>query len=281
MGVTSSLVRWFEGLDIYQGPLRGQRMRVLPWQRELLALFDSPGDIAMTLARKNGKSTWAGGLAAAGIAGPLAQPFGEVCVIAPTFKQTQQILRAVKVHLADELKDRKRWQVRDSQNVAEIVDRETGAGLYCLASNNPAALHGRQPVLWILDECAGFDPNRRDQVWSAVRTSGGAFGDDTRVVLIGTRPDDPEHFFERQLKGERAIRYAAEPEDDPFDPATWAKANPAIDDIPGLRAIIERHAAAAKADALELPSFKALRCNMGTSDVVRALLSPLEDYRAV
>ena len=50
--------------------------------------------------------------------------------------------------------------------------------------------------------------------------------------------------------------------------------------IPGLRAIIEREAAEAEADPLELPGFRALRLNMGVEDQARALLTPVDDWMA-
>ena len=281
--VSASLLAWIGALRIYQGPLRGERFEVLEWQRELLRLFDTPGDISMTCGRKNGKTTFVSAICAAAIAGPLAEPWGEVVVVAPSFKQSITTLRGVKAFLGDRLADRKRWIVRDSQNVAEIVDRETGAGLYCLASNNPDSLHGRQPTLTVLDESAGFKPTVRDRVWQAVKTSAGAHGDNSRVLMIGTRPANaPEHFFERALDGDRAVRYAADPEDDPFDLCDLGEGEP---EYSTPSPVFARSSSGRQprplADPLELPGFRSAPVQHGSqSDQARALLTPIEDWTA-
>ena len=63
-----------------------------------------------------------------------------------------------------------------------------------------------------------------------------------------------------------------EESDDPFDVSTWRKANPSFDHMPDLAAVIRSEAEDAKKDPAELASFKALRLNMGTSDVMESCL---------
>ena len=275
--LSDRLAEYVRTLRVWQGPKLGQPLEVMPFQMEALRLFDSPGTISLSMARKNGKTSFAAAIACAFLDGPGRQTQAEIVVVAPTFPQAQTVLRTARSYLGAKLDDRERWRCLDSQNRAEIHDRETGASLFCVAAK-PSSLHGRQPVLSILDECAEFPRNFRDRVWAAVKTSAGAI-EGARALLLGTRPSEGNHFFERQLKGPRAVCFAAvKGDDDPFDPATWAKANPALPYFPWLRKVIELEAAEARADALELPAFEALRCNMGTPDAVQAALVTMQEW---
>ena len=54
-----------------------------------------------------------------------------------------------------------------------------------------------------------------------------------KLLCIGTRPTEETHFFQTLLNDKSpdvfSLTYAADPEkDDPYDPATWHKANPGL-----------------------------------------------------
>ena len=66
--------------------------------------------------------------------------------------------------------------------------------------------------------------------------------------------------------------HAATENDPPFQKRTWLKANPSLKWMPDLELAIRREAAKAKRDATLLPSFLALRLNMGVGDVAENLL---------
>ena len=58
----------------------------------------------------------------------------------------------------------------------------------------------------------------------------------------------------------------------PFDRETWLLANPGLDHLPDLEAVIRSEAEDAKRDPSALQSFRALRLNQGVSDVVYSVL---------
>ena len=91
------------------------------------------------------------------------------------------------------------------------------------------------------------------------------------LLAIGTRPDDAAHWFARLLK-RNGTTYAADPDADPFDPATWGAANPSLRHFPALLAVYQREADEAQADPSLLPAFRALRLNLGTADHEIAVL---------
>ena len=109
---------------------------------------------------------------------------------------------------------------------------------------------------------------------AALKTSRGKIAD-SRALWIGTRPESPEHPFQRALDGVGtgfALSYAARQDDPPFRRTTWKRANPGLDHLPDLEAVIRSEAKDARRDAEALQSFKALRLNMGTSDITRSVL---------
>lgn len=269
MRTSTALRAYIEGLTISQGALHGQPMRVLPWQGDFLGLWDTPGDIALSVARKAGKTTFLGAILAAFVDGPLVQPRADVVLVASTFRQALIAFRAAKSFLFPERTlDRKRYRIADSNMMAEIEDRATGARLAAYSSN-PDGLHGLQPALCLLDEPAAWKANVRDEVLSILRTGMGAIPGG-RIVAIGTRPGDEGHWFGKALEGPRALVYAADDDCDVTDEGQWLKANPSLDQ-PGFETLLARYrdeAAEAARDDLAEASFRALRLNQGTSPVV-------------
>ena len=98
----------------------------------------------------------------------------------------------------------------------------------------------------------------------------------SRLIAIGTRPADSDHWFERLLQdADYALCHAAESDDNPFDEATWLKAMPQLRRLPHLFKTFKDEALAAQRDMVLLAQSRALRLNMGVSDVVILyLLSP-------
>ena len=69
-----------------------------------------------------------------------------------------------------------------------------------------------------------------------------------------------------------ALCYKADKDDDPFDPATWAKACPQLSRLPDLRATFKAEAELARRDPELLAQFRALRLNLGVADTVQSHL---------
>ena len=109
---------------------------------------------------------------------------------------------------------------------------------------------------------------------AALRTGLGKFPG-SRLIALGTRPDDDAHWFARMLKDRHSVTYAARPDDPAFHRRTWKRANPSLDAFPWLEDRIRQEAEEAKRDPVALASFEALRLNKGTSDTMEAhLLQP-------
>ena len=271
-----SLVDYIGGLTVTQGAGAGKLIRLLPWQRRFLrGAFWVEGDAALSVARGNGKSTLVAAIACAVVDGPLRQPRAEVVCVASSFAQGKIIFEHVRAFLealGHDLTDRKRWRVQDSQNVATIEHKDTKARVRCIGSD-PKRAHGLAPLLVLADEPAQWEATKRDAMHAALLTAMGKI-DGSRMIALGTRPADDEHWFAKLLDGgaDFAQCHAAPDDTPPFQRRTWARANPSLSVMPSLEKRIRKEATNAKRDPSLLAAFRALRLNQGTDDTVQATL---------
>ena len=278
-----ALADYCADLTITQGAGAGERMRVLAWQRRFLAgAFVVEGDAALSIARGNGKSTLVAAVACAVVDGPLRQSRAEVVCVASSFAQGRIIFEHVRSFLeaaGRDLSDRKEWRVMDSANTATIEHRPTGARVRCIGSD-PKRAHGLAPILVLADEPAQWEASKRDAMRAALATAMGKL-DGSRMIALGTRPADPAHWFSKMLDGgaDYAQSHHAGETDPPFRVRTWRKANPSLPAMPSLEKRIRREAQDARRDPAMLASFRALRLNQGTDDVLRAMLIDASVWR--
>ena len=262
-------------LAISQGAGAGQPFRVLPWQRRFVKGMLRPGvrEAALSVGRGNGKTCLTAAIAVAALVGPLRRPRSETVIVASSFGQARLAFDHVKAFMAPALaRERTRFRVQDGTHVASIEDRETGCRVRALGSD-PRRAHGLAPVLVLADEPAQWPPSTSEAMRAALATSLGKVKGG-RLVALGTMPSDPLHWFAKMFEGGAgyAQRHAALATDKPFQARTWAKANPSLSHMPDLREAIAGEAKQAARDPVMQASFRALRLNLGESDVAQAML---------
>ena len=279
------LISRLESCPVGDGDLLGQPFRCLPYQRRFVRGAFRPGVLraGLSLARGGGKTGLASALALDLIrpAGVLHQPGGETVLIASSFAQAKICFEAVKTSL-ELMGEDGAYRIRDQQNLADIQHRQTKARLRVAGADNRRA-HGWRFNLALCDEPSQWGP-RGESLAAAIRTALGK-RKGSRAVFIGTRPANDSHFFARLLAENDpavfSLVYAARPQDSPLHVRTWRRANPGLGfgmpDIDVLRA----EARLARRDPGELATFKALRLNMGTSEVETQMLVDAETWRAV
>lgn len=273
----TTLAQHVAGLTITQGVGAGQPLQVFPWERRFLRLIErTDGDLALSMARGNGKSAFCAAIADAAYRGPLAVPRGEVVVVASSFTQAGIIFDHARGFLGNDY-DKSRYRVLDSTSKRLMEDRETGARLRCIGCD-PRRAHGLAPVLVLMDEPAQYLPSLSARMLAALETSLGKVPG-SRLIVLGTRPDDDGHWFEKRLQDGGGVCYAARDDDPPFQRRTWKRANPSLDFMPNLEAQIRKEAKRARHDADALAAFRALRLNLGTADEHRQELLPVAVYR--
>ena len=238
------------------------------------------------MARGNGKSAVVAGIAAAVVdpVGPLHGARRHVVCTAASLAQARVIFEDVLAFLGDfyDLDNRKEWRKQDTPNNAWLEHRASGARVRCIGSDAKTA-HGLRPYLVLADEPAQWEPSRRDTMLAALRTGLGKMPG-SRLVALGTRPAESEHWFARMLEGEGAGYtqvHAAALDADPFSVKTWTAANPSMRYLPSLRRRIEQEAKLAQKSPDGLASFRALRLNQGLEDVEAAVLIDPELWASI
>ena len=173
------------------------------------------------------------------------------------------------------------WRILYTQQFFAITHRETGTRLRCIGSD-PKRAHGLAPALVLADEPAQWPHTTAAAMVSALTTSMGKIPG-SRMVAIGTRPDSTDHWFAKMCDGGAAYAqvHAAAPTDPAFQLRTWKRANPSLGIMPDLVTRIRREAVEARRDPDKLQAFRALRLNLGTSDVAVAELVGADTWRRV
>ena len=271
------LINWLGTLTLSGGDLDGQSFECWPWERRfILGTFSQPGDAALSIARGNGKSAFVAALATAVVVpgGPLHGTRREVICVASSFGQARVIFEDVLAFtrgLGHDLNDRSLWRRQDSQNMATLEYRPTGARVKCCGSD-PKRIHGLRPFLVLADEPAQWEHNKAEAMISGLRTGLGKTPN-SRLIALGTLPASGEHWFSQMLRDAPYHQLHAAEKDAPiYRATTWARANPSLRFLPSLKAELKKEAAAAKRDGVVLQSFKSLRLNMGLADVVSGVL---------
>ena len=268
------LTAYLETLTVSEGRRAGEPFDVLSWQRRFVrgAFAPGVGTAALTVGRGNGKTALVAGIAAAALDGPLAVPRGQTIIVASSFAQANIAFDHVVAFLGSKLRDRKRYRFWQTGQLSRIEDRETGASVRAIGSD-PKRAHGLAPVLILCDEPSQWPSSSGEKMLGALRTSMGK-QPGARLILLGTRPANSEHFFAKMLAGgaDYSQSHAAEPDDPKFRVTTWRKANPSVGHMPDLLAAIRTEAKHARSDPAMLPEFDALRLNLGTPEVAEAVL---------
>ena len=164
-----------------------------------------------------------------------------------------------------------------------MENRDTGASLRAYGSD-PDAAHGLAPVLAICDEPAKWKANKSNQMYLAIRTALGK-QPGGRLIAIGTRPDDPDHWFSRLLDGGPSIyaqNHYARDKHDKYSLAGIRQANPLWRWSKELRDVVLEEREQAKAmGGIHVSGWNALRINRGTPETedVQPIVT-LDSWRA-
>ena len=270
MTTAAEVIEWLEALRVTEGPLAGEPLKMLPFQRRFVRGLLKNSEAALTVARGCGKTTLCAGLGACAFAGPMAVPRGQIVIVASSLGQARITFNHVRWFLRPLLdSDTRRYREIDNSHECRLEDRETGANLRALGSD-PKRAHGLAPLMVIADEPAQWPANYGPKMHSAMVTALGKHAD-AKYIAIGTRPEGEHHWFARMLFGGGPGVYsqvhAASDGDDDFAWKTVKKANPAIDHMPALKPSLMREREKAREGGSDLAMWRALRLNAGTAEV--------------
>lgn len=285
------VVAFLETLPVTSGTLAGKPFKVRPWQRAFLkAVYatDKAGGrpirtAVLSMGRKNGKSGIAAGLALCHLAGPEAEARGQVYSAANDRAQAALIYAemAAIIERVPFLDERLSLR-RHAKEIENMVD----GSVYAALSADVPGKHGLSPSFVVYDEL-GQAPKR--DLFDALDTAMGARADPLMLVISTQAADDIAPMSELIDYGGRVNRgeiidtsfhltlYAAPDDADPWSPATWKLANPALGDFRSL-SDVQRQAAQAQRIPTKEAAFKNLILNMRVAAETRFL--PVSEWKA-
>jgi phage terminase large subunit-like protein len=233
--------------------------------------------------RKNGKSTLSSGI---GLTLLLAdrEHGAEVYAAAGSLPQAERVFDDAKRMALTSNAVKGRVEV-----LRGVIRVPRTGGVFRALSKIAETAHGLNVSGAIVDEVHVH--KKRDLV-DAIETGTGA-RDQPLVVFITTADEgeegsiyDEKHTYTRRLSegviddpGHYGVIWAAEESDDPFDEATWYKANPGLGTSPSL-AYMRREASKAKSTPSYFPTFCRLSLNRRMRAATRWLPMPLWDANA-
>lgn len=285
MSRVDRVVAFLEYLPITQGKLAGQKLCVRPWQRDFLEKVyaeDAEGTrpvrtAVLSMPRKNGKTQIVAGLALCHLLGPEAEARGEVYAAANDRFQSGKTFNEI-VAILDECPDLEaRVNVVKFRKEIEVLTGTGKGSLFAALSADAAGKHGLSPSFIVYDEL-GQAPKR--DLFEALDTAMGARDNPLMVVISTQAADDHAIMSELVDYGHKVNAgeiqdaafhltfYGATEGDDPWSPATWAQANPALGDFRSL-SDVERQAAQAQRMPSAEHSFRNLILNQRVSAHVR------------
>jgi len=278
------VIAFIESMPITKGYGAGANVKLLPFQREWIeAIYATDGEGnrrvrtgLLSVARGQGKTVLAALLCLCHLAGPEAEQRGECYSAGATkdqaaliFAEMEAVIFAVP-WLAGRL-NVQRFHKR-------IEDLETGSIYRALASDG-AAVHGLASSFIVADELAQW---KKREMFDILRTSMGKRREPL-LLAIGTQSPSPVNIMSelvdyagRVESGEVTDpsfhgRVYAVPEDtDPYDPANWKLANPALGVFVSAEQIADEAERARRLPTFE-PAFLNLHCNQRVDAEPRAI----------
>lgn len=274
MNVVGKVLQFASLLTITSGRNAGKPMIVLPHIEEAIRGTLRPGvrTACISWPRKQSKTTgYAAVLVAAALVGPLAVPRGQIATASRSREQASLIFDEVAAFFRSEPELYHMVNISESR---KMITSLTNGGTFKALSADATTAHGLGLDLFVMDEAA---QQRDSALWDVLFTSQSA-RKSPKAIAIGTRPQDPLHFFSQMIDyGRRVLSgefqdssffchiLSAPMESDWQDEAVWRSVNPCLDagvqDIDSLRELARQ--------ARALPSkegvFRALHLNQAVN----------------
>ena len=263
-------------LVVTEGRHTNKDFHVLDWERELIRGLVHNTEVALSIGRGNGKTTFVAGLACSALDGALTRPRGQVAIVASSRDQAKIAFDHIWHFMQPKArKEPQRWRMNRNNQFSIIECMKTGMHVKVYGSD-PDRAHGLSPSLLVMDEPAKWKGGGRSMYAACVTSLGKQM--DSKLVALGTRPDDEDHWFSEMLdsSGEDEVyvqeyRPSSTPDKpgwDDFAIANIRAANPSYDHMPDLAKEIMRQAKKAEKGGQDLAMFRALRLNLGTPEVM-------------
>ncbi|MDD9730447.1 terminase large subunit [Mameliella sp. AT18] len=259
LGYGERAVEFLRRLRHPQSDAPGRAFQLYPWQERIVRRIYGPRHadgrrivqtVWLMLPRGNRKTSLAAALALLHTIGPERVPAGQVIFAAVDREQAGIGFREAANIIRQDKRLEAATRIYDAHNAAKkIVFKAQDVTLQAISSDG-GAQHGKTPAFTLVDELHAW---RGRDLWEALR-SGAAKTPDSLTVIATTAgrgtdgvAADMYDYARRVALGEidnpafLPIIFAADPEDDWLDEATWHKCNPGLEhgfpSIEGLRTL--------------------------------------------
>lgn len=268
------VVAFLQDLPVTKGFGAGNKVVLEPFQREWVeAIYGDGADGQravrtglLSVARGNGKTVLCAGLALCHLVGPEAEPRGECYSAAATKEQSALIFAEMEATILATPWMAARLNVKTFHK--EISDPQTGSIYKALASDGKS-VHGLASSFVVCDELAQW---KSRELFDVLRTSLGK-REQPLLLVIGTQSPRAENIMSELVDYTARIEsgeiedtsfhgkvYAVPDDADPFDPANWPLANPALGRFRSAREMQEEATRATRMPTFE-PAFRNLYLN--------------------
>lgn len=280
MPIEEKVIAFIETLKVPDGPDAGKLISLRDWQKRMVRQVYGPTRVSekneviravrqaiWTMARKNGKTSLAGGLILSHLTGPTAIWNGQLFSVAFEVGQAALAFRVVQSMV-----------LQDEDLSGRVVLTESSKRAMCQVSNSvfralsseSRSKHGLNPNFVLFDEFSQFGIDRA--LFDVMTTSMGAQKEPLALVISTQAAEDVAVMSElvdygRQInKGEikdptfHLTDYSVPADADPFDESKWHLANPALGDFRSLDEM-RNYAARARMLPTMMNSFRNLYLN--------------------
>lgn len=268
------VLAFLEDLPVTKGFGAGGKVQLEPFQREWVEAIYGDGEDGLrqvrtgllSVARGNGKTVLCAGLGLCHLVGPEAEPRGECYSAAATKEQSALIFAEMEATILATPWMAARLNVKTFHK--EIGDPITGSIYKALASDGKS-VHGLASSFVVCDELAQW---KNRELFDVLRTSLGK-REQPLLLVIGTQSPRAENIMSELVDYTTRIEsgeiedtsfhgqvYAVPDDADPFDPANWPLANPALGRFRSARELQEEATRAQRMPTFE-PAFRNLYLN--------------------
>ncbi len=280
MNRADKVLKFISLLKHSKAPFTGQPFELIYWQedfiRTLYGTLKPDGQrqyrqALLYLPRKNGKTALAAALALYHLLAD-GKPGGEIYLAAGSREQAGICFNQCRDFVRSNPTLSKRLKIIEYKKL--ITDPQTGSILRALAADGGLA-HGLNPTAIIADELHIWEGKRGLEMWEALQTGFGTREEPLLLAISTAGYDRGSLFWEFYSQAKKVQEdpdrdpsflpwlYEADPADDWQDPATWAKANPALGEFRSMEDMLTLAARAKESPSLE-NSFRRLYLNQWT-----------------
>jgi phage terminase large subunit-like protein len=284
MPIEEKMIAFIETLKVPDGPDAGKLIELRDWQKTMIRQVYGPTILSeknevvravrqaiWTMARKNGKTSLAGGLILGHLTGPCAIWNGQLFSVAFEVGQAALAYRAFQSMVMQDADLSGRITLTESTKKAAC---NLSNSVFRALSSESRSKHGLNPNFVLFDEFSQFGLDRA--LFDVMTTSMGAQKEPLALVISTQAAEDAAVLSElvdygRQVhKGEirdptfHLTEYSVPMNADPFDESKWAMANPALGDFRSLNEM-RQYASRARMLPTMMNSFRNLYLNQRVS----------------